>query len=52
MLHIVQVSVDIMKKHHLFIGNNMNELKQAKQSQQGSTLLEILVSVFILGFGL
>lgn len=30
----------------------MNELKQVKQSQQGSTLLEILVSVFILGFGL
>ena len=30
----------------------MNELKKFKQKQQGSTLLEVLVSVFVLGFGL
>lgn len=34
------------------IGNNMNELKKLKQFQKGSTLLEVLVSVFVLGFGL
>lgn len=32
--------------------NNMNELRKLKQGQKGSTLLEILVSVFVLGFGL
>ena len=30
----------------------MNELNKFKNSQKGSTLLEILVSVFVLGFGL
>ena len=30
----------------------MNELRIFKQKQQGSTLLEVLVSVFVLGFGL
>ena len=30
----------------------MNDLKKFKHGQQGSTLLEILVSVFVLGFGL
>ena len=30
----------------------MNELSKFKQKQQGSTLLEVLVSVFVLGFGL
>ena len=30
----------------------MNELKRLKQFQKGSTLLEVLVSVFVLGFGL
>lgn len=30
----------------------MNKLNQFKYQQQGSTLLEVLVSVFVLGFGL
>ena len=41
-----------MMLHSLSLGKNMNELKKLKQFQKGSTLLEVLVSVFVLGFGL